>query len=389
MNLTPDIDHSLLRGVLKVLAEKGLDGLGPVFQTVLNEAMKIERTEYLQAEPYERTASRRGQANGFKDKTITTRVGPLDLNIPQVRDSKFYPESLERGCRSEMALKLSLAEMYVTGVSTRKVAKITEKLCGTEVSSTHISNMAKLLDEELAKFRDRPLGEFPFVFFDAQYQRVRHDGVVRSLAVLIAVGINLNGQRELLGVSVSLSEAEVHWRSFFSILGQRGLSGVKLIISDDHVGLGAARNAVFPSIPWQRCQFHLSQNAQAYVPAIGMRPEIAQAMRDIFNCSSLSDARAMVKNVVEKYGKSAPKFVDWLEKNIEEGFSIYNFPRPFWKKLRTSNVMERTNREIKRRTKVAVLFPNEASCLRLITAVLREIHEDWVTGKTYLNLNQV
>lgn len=389
MNLTPEMDHSLLRGVLKVLAEKGLDGLGPVFQSVLNQAMIIERSEYLQASPYERTASRQGQANGFKDKTVLTRTGPLHLNIPQVRDSKFYPESLEKGCRSEMALKLTLAEMYVTGVSTRKVAQITEKLCGTSVSSTHVSNMAKLLDEELAKFRDRTLGEFPFVLVDAQYQRVRHDGVVRNLAVLIAIGINANGFRELIGVSVSLSEAEVHWRDFFRSLTHRGLSGVKLITSDDHVGLNAARKAVFPSIPWQRCQFHLSQNAQAYVPSVGMRPEIAQAMRDIFGCPSLESARAMVQQVVTKYSKSAPKFVTWLENNIEEGLTIYSFPRYTWRKLRTSNTLERINREVKRRTKVATLFPNEESCLRLVTAILREINEDWMSGRTYLKMDQV
>jgi putative transposase len=389
MNLTPEMDHSLLRGVLKVLAEKGLDGLGPVFQTVLNEAMKIERSEYLQADPYERSSTRKGHANGFKDKTILTRSGALELNIPQVRDSSFYPASLEKGCRSEMALKLALAEMYVTGVSTRKVSQITEKLCGKDVSSTHVSNMAKLLDEELGKFRDRPLGEFPFVLVDAQYQRVRHDGVVRNLAVLIAIGINSDGFRELIGVSVSLSEAEVHWRNFFQTLTHRGLSGMQLIISDDHAGLNSARTAIFPSVPWQRCQFHLSQNAQAYVPAVGMRLEIAQAMRDIFGCSSLENARTMVKQVVEKYSKSAPKFVAWLEENVEEGFTIYNFPRAYWKKLRTSNALERTNREVKRRTRVATLFPNEASCLRLVSAVLREIHEDWVTGKAYLKMDQV
>jgi transposase-like protein len=287
-----------------------------------------------------------------------------------------------------MALKLALAEMYVTGVSTRKVAQITEQLCGTGVSSTHVSNMAKLLDKELAKFRDRPLGEFPYVLVDAQYQRIRHDGIVRNLAVLIAVGINLTGQRELLGVSVALSEAEVHWREFLLSLSQRGLSGVKLITSDDHVGLSVARQAVFPSVPWQRCQFHLSQNAQAYVPAIGMRQEIAQAMKDIFACSSLENARAIVKQVIEKYSKSAPKFVAWLEKNIEEGLTIYTFPRLIWRKLRTSNSLERINREIKRRTKVATLFPNEESCLRLVTAVLREIHENWVTSKNYLKLDQ-
>lgn len=389
MNLTPEMDHSLLRGVLKVLADKGLDGLGPVFQTVLNEAMKIERSEYLHADPYERNPARRGQSNGFKDKTILTRAGAIELDIPQVRDSSFYPQSLEKGCRSEMALKLALAEMYVTGVSTRKVSQITEKLCGKDVSSTHVSNMAKLLDEELIKFRDRPLGEFPYVFFDAQYQRIRHDGIVRSLAVLIAIGINPEGFREVIGISVSLSEAEVHWRTFFQKLTQRGLSGVKLITSDDHTGLGCARNAVFPSVPWQRCQFHLSQNAQAYAQSVGMRSEIGQAMRDIFSCSSVAHAKTMVKQVSEKYSKSAPTFVKWLEENVEDGFTIFAFPRAYWRKLRTSNPLERVNREVKRRTRVATLFPNEDSCLRLVSAVLREIHEDWVTGRVYLKMDQI
>jgi len=389
MILTPDSDASLLRSVLKVLNEKGLDGLGSVFESVMNEAMKIERTEYLRVGAYQRSPDRRDHANGFKNKTILTRTGSLDLKIPQVRQSGFYPESLEKGCRSEQALRLTLAEMYVTGVSTRKVARITQQLCGTEVSSTHVSNMSKLMDEELSQFRDRQLGEFPYLLLDAQYQRVRHQGVVRDLAVLLCIGINRKGLRELLGVSVSLSEAEVHWREFLAKLCQRGLSGVRFIVSDHHTGLSAARRAIFPSVPWQRCQFHLAQNAQAYAPNPTMRSEIAQALRDIYNCPSLELAQAQLKRTVEFYSKRAPKFAAWLEANAEEGFTVYQLPRAHWKRLRTSNLVERVNREVKRRTRVATLFPNEESCLRLISAVLQEIHEDWITGRIYLDLEKV
>lgn len=390
MNLTPETENSLLRGLMKVLIEQGVDGFKPVMEAMLNEAMKIEREQHLGAGLYERSANRKGQANGFKPKSLTTRSGTLELEIPQVRDSSFYPQALERGCRSEVALKLSLAEMYTQGVSTRKVRAITERLCGVEVSSTHVSNVAKLLDDELSKFRERPLGgSFPYLLLDAQYQRVRHDGIVRNLAVLIAIGVNEEGHREVVGVSVSLSEAEPHWRTFLKSLTKRGLTGVKLIISDDHEGLGAARRAVLPAVPWQRCQFHLAQNAQSYSPTHGMRKEIGQAMRDIFGQPTLEDAQAMVKRVATKYAKSAPKFSAWLEENVEQGFTVYRFPRAHWKKIRTSNALERVNREVKRRTKVATLFPNEASCLRLVTAVLQEIHEDWMGGKVYVNWKDV
>jgi transposase-like protein len=376
---------------MKALIEQGVDGFSPVFQLLMNEAMKVERSEHLHAQPYERTAERHGQANGFKDKTLLTRSGPLELSIPQVRDSSFYPQSLEKGARSEVALKLALAEMYVTGVSTRKVEQITEKLCGAAVSSTQVSRVSKLLDEGLAQFRNRSLAlyAYPYVYLDATYQRIRYQGAVRNLAVLVAIGINPEGRRELIGVSVSLSEAEVYWREFFQSLVTRGLSGVNLFVSDDHAGLKAAREAIFPSVPWQRCQFHLAQNAQGYAPNLGMRPEIGQAMRDIFNAPSAVHAAEIVKQIVSKYAKSAPKFVNWLEQNVAEGFTVFQFPRAHWKKLRTSNVLERVNREIKRRTRVAVLFPNEDSCLRLVTAVLQEIHEEWITGRTYLDMSQV
>jgi len=383
--LAPSVGNTLLREIMEVLISEGTQGFRPVLEALLNETMKTDREMHLKAAPYERSEQRRGQANGFKPKTLTTRLGQLQLEVPQVRDSSFYPQSLERGCRSEVALKVALAEMYTQGVSTRKVTAITEKLCGTTVSSTQVSNVAKMLDSELEKFRERPLSEpFRYVFLDAQYQQVRHAGAVRSLAVLLAIGVNSEGKREIIGVSVSLSEAEVHWREFLQSLVARGLSGMELVISDDHSGLKAARQAVMPSVPWQRCQFHMSQNAQAYVPSVSMRQEIAQAMRDIFSQPGVEEAREMAKKVIKRYEKKAPKFAKWLEDNIEEGFTVFKLPRPLWRKLRTSNGLERLNREIKRRTRVATLFPNEASCLRLITAVLQEINEEWVTGRSYI-----
>jgi transposase-like protein len=376
---------------MKALAEQGIDGFGPVLQVLLNEAMKIERSEHINAQPYERTDERQGHANGFKPKTLVTRSGPLELSIPQVRDSSFYPQALEKGARSEVALKLALAEMYVTGVSTRKVTRITEKLCGVSISSSQVSRVSQALDEGLAQFRNRSLDGtcYRYVYLDATYQRIRYDGAVRNLAVLVAVGINPEGRRELLGVSVSISEAEVYWRDFFRSLTQRGLSGVNLFVSDDHAGMRAAREAIFPTVPWQRCQFHLAQNAQGYAPSLDTRKEIGQAMRDIFNSPSAAHAHDMVKQIVSKYAKSAPKFAAWLEANVAEGFTVFQFPRAHWKKIRTSNVLERVNREIKRRTRVAVLFPNEASCLRLVSAVLQEIHEEWTTGRVYLDMTQI
>ena len=299
----------------------------------------------------------------------------------------FYPQSLERGCRSERALKLAIAEMYVMGVSTRKVTKITEQLCGFEVSSSQVSRLSKELDETLEKFRNRPLeDEYPFVYFDALYEKVRYGGVIRDMAVLVAIGVNKRtGKREILGVEALLSEAEVHWRALLKKLSERGLRGVELFISDDHTGLGAARRGVFPSVPWQRCQFHMSQNAQSYAPKVSMRKEIAQVMSDIFNAMNKEAALSLIQKFAETYKESAPEFSRWLEENIEEGLTVFSFPRKYWRKIRTVNPLERVNKEIRRRTRVVGIFPNQKSCLRLITAVLQEIHESWIVGRKYIN----
>lgn len=389
MTPEPTIENRLLEDVLEALISGGTEGIRPVLEKLLNEAMKVERSQFLGAGPYERSPQRIGRANGFKDKAVQTRVGSVQLNIPQVRGLPFYPQSLERGCRSERALKLAIAEMYVMGVSTRKVTEITEALCGTEISSTQVSRFSAILDEELKNFRDRPLGKYPYVTLDARYEKVRHDGIVRDLAVIWATGINWEGKPEVLGVSVSLSEAEVHWKGFLGGLQKRGLSGVELFTSDDHPGLKAARQGVFPSVPWQRCQFHMAQNAQAYAPSTAMREEIGQAVRDIFGCSSFDEAQTMKKKIIERYATTASDFSAWVEENIDEGLTIYRFPRSHRKRIRTSNLQERINREIKRRTRVATLFPHKESCLRLVTAVLAEIHEEWMTGKVYLNMDEL
>jgi len=338
----------------------------------------------LQAGPYQHTEERRGYANGYKPKTMRTRIGDITFAVPQVREGGFYPEALEKGLRSERALTLALAEMYVQGVSTRKVKAITEQLCGVSISSSAVSQAAMQLDGELAKWRERPLGEYPFLFLDAYYEQVREDGQVRHLAVLVAVGVNPQGKREILGISVSLSEHEVHWRTFLESLKQRGLGGVQLVTSDDHAGLRAARLAVFGGIPWQRCQFHLQQNAQAYVSHKDMLSEVAADIRTIFDAPDRSTAEAYLAKAVTKYSKTASRLSEWLANNIPEGLTAFAFPAAFRRLLRTTNGVERLHREVRRRARVVSIFPNSASCLRLVSAVLAEISEDWLTGRTYL-----
>lgn len=376
-----------LNSAAQQLADHGLEGLPEAFRLLLDHAMKLERSKVLQAQPHERTALRQGYANGFKPKTVATRMGDICFSVPQVRgDVTFYPSALEKGLRSERALKLAIAEMYVQGVSTRKVTAVLEALCGLEVTSSQVSRATAELDQELEKWRHRPLGSFAYLIVDARYEKVRLDGVVRSCAVLIALGIDEAGQRCVLGVSARLSEAEVHWREFLASLQARGLHGLRLIVSDDHAGLRAALTARFAGVPWQRCQFHLQQNAMAFVPKIHLREEVAADLRTVFNAADLPAAQRQLKTVVEKYQESAPKLSIWLETNVPESLTVFALPEPQRKKLRTTNSLERLNKEIKRRTRVATLFPNEKSLERLVTALLSEVSDEWETGKLYLNM---
>lgn len=377
-------DFTLPAELMEQVAKQGLEILPELIRIVINAAMQAERSEYLQAEPYQHTEERRGYANGFKSKTMRTRIGDVTFAVPQVREGGFYPQALEKGLRSERALTLALAEMYVQGVSTRKVKAITEQLCGVNISSSAVSQAASQLDSELAKWRERPLGEYPFLFLDAYYEQVREDGQVRHLAVLVAVGVNAQGKREILGVSVSLSEHEVHWRAFLESLKQRGLGGVQLVTSDDHAGLRAARLAVFGGLPWQRCQFHLQRNAQAYVPRKNMLTEVAGDLRTIFDAPDRTTAETYLAKAVEKYRKPASRLSEWLAANLPEGLTVFAFPASFRRLLRTTNGVERLHREVRRRARVVSSFPNPASCLRLVSAVLAEISEEWLTGRTYM-----
>jgi len=388
--MTYQADSRTLSGVLEVLIENGFDGIAGAMSTLLNEAMKLERANFLEASPYERTSDRIGYANGFKPKRVKSRIGELTLEIPQVRDLEessdgFYPHALEKGLRSERALKLAIAEMYVQGVSTRKVVEVTRELCGLDVSSTQVSRCAALLDEELEKWRNRPLGNVPYVILDARYEKVRYGGAVVDCAVMIAIGVRADGKRSVLGVDVSLSEAEIHWRNFMETLQERGLHGTRLVISDDHKGLRAALKARFSGVPWQRCQFHLQRNAQAYVSKAARR-EVAAAIRSIFNSPDRAEADRRLAATVKKYRTNNPQLADWLERNLAEGLTVFELPEEHRLRLRTTNCLERLNKELKRRTRVATLFPNEASALRLVSAILIEVSEEWETGKIYLSM---
>ena len=386
--MTYRVEDTALERVFELLAEEGFDGMSQALEVLLNEMMKVERSRHLQAAPYERSAQRQGYANGFKAKRVRTRVGELDLAVPQTRESDFYPSCLEKGLKSERALRLALAEAYVQGVSTRKMAKLTQELCGIEVSSSEVSRAAQALDETLSAWRDRPLEAMPYVYLDARYEKVRHGGQVVDSAVLLAIGVDRQGRRSVLGVSVALSEQEVHWREFLMALKDRGLHGIELFISDAHEGLKAARKAVFPSVPWQRCQFHVQQNAQKYVPRQSMKREVAEAIRGVFNALNREEAARQLDLLIKTYQDKAPKLASWAANAIPEALTVFGFPEAHRRRLRTSNMVERLNKELKRRTRVATLFPNESSCLRLVSAVAMEISDEWETGRVYLTMEQ-
>jgi putative transposase len=384
--MTHHMNSNATGEAIQLLCEHGFDGLAAAMELLLNEVMKLQRCEALGAAPYERTEERQGYANGFKDKTLATRIGEVHLKVPQTRDVDFYPQALERGVRSERALTAALAEMYVTGVSTRKVSRIVEKLCGHEVSSATVSRITSQLDEELERWRNRPLGETPYLVLDARYEHVRHQGTVVDVAVLVAIGITPDGHRTVLGVSVSDSEAEVHWREFFKGLIARGLHGCRFIVSDDHAGLKKARVACFAGVPWQRCQFHLMQNAMRYVPSESMHEAITADLRSIFDAPDRAEADRRLAAAVEKYSQTATKLANWMEANIPEGLTVLCLPVRHRVRMRTSNMLERQNRELKRRTRVVSIFPNDASLLRLVSAVLMETDEQWMSGRKYLTM---
>jgi putative transposase len=384
-NTTHQNQTDVIETVLQLLLDSDQNALAEGFRVMVNEAMKAERAYALNAAPYERSEERQGYANGFKPKTVATRLGKLTFQIPQVRgDIDFYPSALEKGVRSERALKLALAEMYVKGISTRKVTAVLEQMCGLEISSAQVSRAAAELDLILKQWRERPLDCVRYLILDARYEKVRQNGAVVSCAVLIAIGIDDQGKRSVLGVSCKHSEAEIHWREFLQSLQDRGLHGLKAIVSDDHAGLKAAIAARLPGVLWQRCQFHLQRNAMAQVSRLDQRAEAARDLRAIFNAMDRPEAETRLKAIAQKWAKTAPKLSAWAEANVPEGLTVFSLPETHRRRLRTTNALERLNEEIRRRTRVALIFPNEAALERLVTALLMEQSEQWETDKTYL-----
>ena len=380
---------TLTEDSINILIEHGLaEGLPRIAEMLLNAAMIVERSAHLGAQPFERSDERTGYANGLKSRSFHSSIGPLDLKVPQTRGcpEPYKPSMLESGSRVDKALKVAIAEMYLQGVSTRRVTKVMEQLCGLEVSSTQVSRLTAQLDETFDQWRKRPLPLIAHLAVDATYIKVRIDGSVRDCAVLTAIGVRReDGKRMILGASAELSEAEPHSRSFLTSLKERGIAIPDSITSDAHEGLKAALRAVFNASPWQRCQYHLQQNAQAYVPKVEMREAVASDIRTIFNADSRALAEERLNLLIEKYAKTAPRLSAWMDSAIPEGLTIFSLPEHKRKRLRTSNMCETLNTQIKRRTKVAGLFPNTDSILRLVTAILMEISEEWETGKAYLN----
>lgn len=378
--------------LINLLLEDGLEnGLPNIAQLLMNTAMLLERTAHLGAEPYERgSAQRNGYANGFKPRSFQTAIGKIDLNVPQVRnsDAPFQTSLLEKGSRSDRSLKAAIATMYVQGVSTRRVTKVMKDLCGFDVSSTQVSNLTAQLDDEFEKWRNRQLPEIIYLTLDATYYKVRIDGAVRDCATLIAIGVRRdNGKRMILGVSCSLNEGEVYWREFLNGLKERGIGIPELITSDAHSGLTAALKSTCNASLWQRCQFHLQQNAQQYITKKEHKSKVATDIKIIFNADDRAHAEQRLQSFVRTWEKDQPKLTTWAEENLPEGFTVFALAEAHRKRLRTSNACETLNSQIKRRTRVVGLFPNEASLLRLVSAVLIEISETWEVGKAYLKLN--
>ena len=381
--------HTTVEALMEHLIEHGPDDMATVFARAFELAMQIERERFLGAGRYERTPGRQGYANGYKPKRIDTPAGTVTVQVPKTADHEgqpFYPRSLERGRRSVRAVMLAVAEMYIKGVSTRDAEAVMREFGIESLSSSQVSRAAKLLDDELDAWRNRPLGEIKYLILDARYEKMRHGGIVRDAAVLSAIGIGPDERRRVLGVSVALSEAEVHWRAFLESLQARGLRGVEYIVSDDHAGLRAARRAVFGAATWQRCQFHLARNAVHHAPNLAIRKRIGAELREIWNAASLAKAETALAELVADYRDTAPTLAAWLEENAPEGLAVFTLPKHHRRRMRTSNPMERAvQQELKRRTVKVRVFPNEAALERLVSAVLVEIDDKWAADtKAYI-----
>jgi putative transposase len=367
------------------------DFLRQIVERVLQEMLEAEMTEHIGAAPYERTQKHTGQRNGYKPRALRTRVGTLNLLVPQDREGTFSTRLFSRYQRNEKALVLALMEMYVEGVSTRKVKDVTEELCGTSFSKSLVSQLAGRLDAELGAWRSRPLeGEgYPYLFVDARYEKARANGRVVSQGVLIVSAVREDGMREILAVEVADTESEATYQQLFRSLKRRGLKGVQLVVSDDHESLKSAIERYFQGASWQRCQVHYARNLLGMVGR-ARRKELGADLRAIFAATSRAQALALASEIAQKWrGRSHKKVAEHLEEHIEECLTCLAFPESHQRRIRTTNGQERLNQEIKRRSRVVRIFPNRQACLRLVTALCVEQSEEWETGRRYLDMGEL
>ena len=383
-----------VQGKPSIVAAKALlkgdpEGLRELVRAVLQEALEAEMSDALGAAKSERTTGRLGYRSGYYGRTLVTRVGKLELRVPQDREGRFSTELFERYQRSEQALVASLAEMYVQGVSTRKFKAVTEELCGHAFSASAISAVNKRLDEGLAAFAGRRLEEpFTYLILDARYEKVREAGIVGSRAVLIAVGIDRDGRRQVLAVELANRESRSAWKDFLLGLRERGLQGVEFVVADDHAGLKAAVREVLPGAFAQRCYVHFLRNALDHLPRKA-DDDCLQELRWIYDRRELAEARADLAAWLRKWSPRYDRLTSWVEENIEETFTYYRLPRQHHKHMKSTNMLERLNEEIKRRTHVVRIFPNAESCLRLVRALAVEAHENWLEASRYLNMDDL
>lgn len=375
--------------IVNELFSKSPDGLRELVRAVVQEMLEAEMTETVGAAKGERSAGRLGYRSGYYSRTLVTRVGKLELRVPQDRDGRFSTELFERYQRSEQALVSTLAEMYVQGVSTRKVKAITEELCGHAFSASAISAINKGLDERLEAFANRPLAEpFPYLILDARYEKVREGGVVMSQAVLIAIGVAWDGRRQILAVEMANRESHSSWRDFLRGLRKRGLHGVEFVVADDHSGLRAAVREVLTEAAFQRCYVHFLRNALDHLPRKA-DDDCLQELRWLYDRRSIDEARQDLAAWIAKWGTRYPRLVSWVEETIEETLTFYRLPRQHHKHLKSTNMLERLNEEIRRRTRVVRIFPNAEACMRLVRALAVETHENWLEDHRYLNMDDL
>jgi transposase-like protein len=359
------------------------NGLAQLLEPILNQVLQSQASEQLGAEPYERNKERAAYRNGNRPRTLYTRIGPLTLQVPQFRDGQFNTDIFKRYQRSEQALVLSLMEMYVNGVSTRKVTKITEQLCGARFSRSTVSDLCLNLDTRVTAFNERKLvGNYPFIIVDCMYFKARENEAIESKACMIACGINEAGEREILGVRIGDSESSSFWKDTFDWLKDRGLKGVKLVVSDHHKGLMNAIERCFIGSSWQRCQVHLMRNVLSYTPS-KHKAAMSQGLKRIFKSDNACEARSRFNELADQLEGKAEKALECLENGLEDALTVMMLPDKYRTRLRTSNMIERVNEEVRRRERVVRIFPNKESALRLIGAVLSEIHEQWQERKYF------